>query len=88
MYAQEGTPNQRAPLVNVETTSHLKLIRMLYLTHIIIHQHIFIIRFAQAIPTRKQTTRTNSEVLCNNCIVHYAITDSLQGANVESKVIE
>ena len=43
MYTQKDTPNHRAPLVNVETTSPLQLVCMDYLTHIIIHQHILII---------------------------------------------
>jgi len=59
MYTQKDTPNHRAPLVNVETTSPLQLVCMDYLTHIIIHQHILIktdhfTRFAQAIPIRNQ----------------------------------
>ena len=90
--------NQRAPLVNITTSSPLELVCMDFLTLEPFkggHQHVLVItdhftRFAMAIPTKNQLARTTAEAFYNHFIIHYGIPDRIhsdQGANFESKVI-
>lgn len=91
--------NQRAPLVNITTTSPLELVCMDFLTlepckggykHILVITDHFT-RFAMAIPTRNQLAKTTAEMFYNNFIVHYGIPERIhsdQGANFESRVIQ
>jgi transposase InsO family protein len=90
---------QRAPLVNITTTSPLELVCMDFLTLEPSkgnYQHILVItdhftRFAMAIPTRNQLARTVADAFYNNFILHYGIPERIhsdQGANFESTIIK
>ena len=90
--------NQRAPLVNITTSSPLELVCMDFLTlepskggqqHILVITDHFT-RFAMAVPTKNQLARTTAEAFYNHFIIHYGIPERIhsdQGPNFESKVI-
>lgn len=90
---------QRAPLVNITTTSPLELVCMDFLTlepskgnyhHILVITDHFT-RFVMAIPTRNQLARTVADAFYNNFILHYGIPERIhsdQGANFESTIIK
>ena len=91
--------NQRAPLVNIQSSYPLELVCMDFLTLEQSkggYQHILVItdhftRFAQAIPTRNMTAKTTAEALFNNFINNYGIPTRIhsdQGANFESQIIK
>lgn len=89
--------NQRAPLVNITTTSPLELVCMDFLTlepckggykHMLVITDHFT-RFAMAFPTRNQLAKTIAEMFYKNFIVHNGIPERIhsdQGANFESRV--
>jgi transposase InsO family protein len=90
--------NQRAPLVNIETTQPMELLCLVYLSLeeskggvgniLVITDHFS--RYAQAYPTTNQTARTTATVLYENFVVHYgwpARLHSDQGRNFESAII-
>ena len=90
--------NQRAELVNIETTYPLELVCMDYLSLeeskggypyiLVITDHFT--RFAQAIPTRNQTARTTAEAFYHHFITYYGIPTRIhtdQGANFEGKLM-
>ena len=91
--------NQRAPLVNICTSSPLELVCMDYLTlepskggqqHILVITDHFT-RYAVAIPTRNQLARTTAEAFFNHFVIHYGLPQRIhsdQGANFESRVIK
>ena len=90
---------QRAPLVNITTTSPLELVCMDFLTLETSkgnYQHILVItdhftRFVMAIPTRNQLARTVADAFYNNFILHYGIPERIhsdQGANFQSTIIK
>ena len=68
-----------APLVNIRTSRPLELVCMDYLSLeeskggynsiLVITDHFT--RYAQAIPTKNQTTKTTAEVFFKNFVVHY-----------------
>ena len=91
--------NQRAELVNIETTYPLELVCMDYLSLeeskggypyiLVITDHFT--RFAQAIPTRNQTARTTAEAFYHHFITYYGIPTRIhtdQGANFEGKLMK
>jgi transposase InsO family protein len=90
---------QRAPLVNITTTSPLELVCMDFLTLEPSkgnYQHILVItdhftRFVMTIPTRNQLARTVADAFYNNFILHYGIPEQIhsdQGASFESTIIK
>ena len=89
----------QAPLLNIEVNQPLELVHLDYLkiepskgnfeNVLIITDHFT--RYAQAFPSKTQTTLTTAKLLWNNFILHYGfpaniITD--QGQNFESELIE
>jgi transposase InsO family protein len=90
--------NQRAPLINIETTQPMEMVCIDYLSleeskggigNILVMTDHFS-RFAQAYPTANQTARTTAKVLYENFVVHYgfpARIHSDQGRNFESAII-
>ena len=89
----------RAPLINITSTYPLQLVCLDYLTLepskgnisnvLVIADHFT--RFAVAIPTRNQTTKTTGYVLYKEFIVRYGIPTRIlsdQGANLESSIIK
>ena len=88
----------KAPLVNIETSQSLELIHLDYLkiesskgnieNVLVITDHFT--RYAQAFPSKTQTALATAKLLWNNFILHYGfpeinITD--QGRNFESELI-
>ena len=96
---RKSATNQRAPLVNIETTQPLELVSMDFLTlepskgglqHILVVTDHFT-RYAQAYPTRNMTAKTTADVFFNNFVVHYGMPQRIhsdQGANFESKLVK
>lgn len=91
--------NQKAPLVNITSTYPLELVCIDFLTLEESkggYQHVLVMtdhytRFAQAIPTKNMTAKTNAEALFNNFINYYGIPTRIhsdQGANFESQIIK
>ena len=92
-------PNQRAPLMPIQTSYPLELVCMDFLTlepskggyhHILIITDHFT-RFAQAIPTKNQTARTTAEALYHNFLTKYGFPTRIhsdQGANFDGKIIK
>ena len=91
--------NDRAPLINIETSQPLELVCMDYLSLerskggydniLVITDHFT--RYALAIPTKNQTAKTTAEAFFNNFVVHYGLPRRIhsdQGANFESKIIK
>ena len=96
---RKSSTNERAPLVNVNTTYPLELVCFDYLTIepskggisniLIITDHFT--KYAVAIPTKNQTAKTTAEAFYNNFILNYGIPTRLhsdQGANFESEIIK
>jgi transposase InsO family protein len=91
--------NERAALINIESSQPLELVCMDYLSLerskggyeniLVITDHFT--RYAIAIPTRNQTAKTTAEAFFNNLVVHYGLPKRIhsdQGANFESKIIK
>ena len=91
--------NERAALINIESSQPLELVCMDYLSlersnggyenSLVITDHFT--RYAIAIPTRNQTAKTTTEAFFNNLVVHYGLPKRIhsdQGANFESKIIK
>ena len=89
----------RSKLVNITSTTPMEIVWLDYLTLerskggfekiLVITDHFS--RYAQAILTRNETTKTTARVLFDNYIVHYgfpARIHSDQGANFESNLIK
>ena len=89
----------RSKLVNITSTTPMKIVCLDYLTLeiskggfekiLIITDHFS--RYAQAIPTRNETAKTTERVLFDNYIVHYGFPAHIyrdQGANFESNLIK
>ena len=88
----------KAPLVNIETSQPLELIHLDYLkiepskgnieNVLVINDHIT--RYAQAFPSKTQTALTTAKLLWNNFILHYGFPEKIisdQGRNFESELI-
>ncbi len=87
------------PRVNIETSRHLELVYMDYLSLepddkgtkniLVITDHFT--KYAVAIPTADQKARTVAKALWNNFFIHYGIPEQLhsdQGRDFESAVIK
>ena len=88
----------KAPLVNIETSQPLELIHVDYLkiepskgnieNVLVITDHFT--RYAQAFPSKTQTALTTAKLLWNNFILHYGFPEKIisdQGRNFESELI-
>ena len=88
----------KAPLVNIETSQPLELVHLDYLkiepskgnieNVLVITDHFT--RYAQAFPSKTQTALTTAKLLWNNFILHYGIPEKIisdQGRNFESELI-
>ena len=88
----------KAPLVNIETSQPLELIHLDYLkiqpskgnieNVLVITDHFT--RYAQAFPSKTQTALTTAKLLWNNFILHYGFPDKIisdQERNFESELI-
>ena len=88
----------KAPLVDIETSQPLKLIHLNYLkiepckgnieNVLVITDHFT--RYAQAFPSKTQTALTTAKLLWNNFILHYGFPEKIisdQGRNFESELI-
>ena len=88
----------KAPLVNIETSQPLELIHLDYLkiepskgnieNVLVITDHFT--RYAQAFPSKTQTALTTAKLLWNNFILHYGFPEKIisdQGRNFESELI-
>lgn len=95
---RKSPTNNRAPLVNIQSSEPLELVCLDYLTLETSkggYQHILVItdhftKYALAIPTRNQTAKSTAEAFYNNFILQYGLPKRLhsdQGANFESKLI-
>lgn len=95
---RKSPTNNRAPLVNIQSSEPLELVCLDYLTLETSkggYQHILVItdhftKYAVAIPTRNQTAKTTAEAFYNNSVLQYGLPKRLhsdQGANFESKLI-
>ena len=95
---RKSQPDQ-APLLNIEVDQALELIHLDYLkiepskgnveNVLIITDHFT--RYAQAFPSKSQTTLATAKLLWNNFILHYGFPSKIitdQGRNVESELIE
>ena len=95
---RKSQPDQ-APLLNIEVNQSLELVHLDYLkiepskgnveNVLIVTDHFT--RYAQAFPSKTQTTLATTKLVWNNFILHYGfpakiITD--QGQNFESELIE
>ena len=96
---RKSPTNERAPLVNIETSQPLELVCMDYLSLerskggfeniLVITDHFT--RYALAIPTRNQTAKITADAFFNNFVLHYVLPERIhsdQGANFESKIIK
>lgn len=95
---RKSPTNNRAPLVNIQSSEPLELVCLDYLTLETSkggYQHILVItdhftKYAVAIPTRNQTAKSTAEAFYNNFVLQYGLPKRLhsdQGANFESKLI-
>lgn len=95
---RKSPTNNRAPLVNIQSSESLELVCLDYLTLETSkggYQHILVItdhftKYAVAIPTRNQTAKSTAEAFYNNFVLQYGLPKRLhsdQGANFESKLI-
>lgn len=95
---RKSLTNNRAPLVNIQSSESLELVCLDYLTLETSkggYQHILVItdhftKYAVAIPTRNQTAKSTAEAFYNNFVLQYGLPKRLhsdQGANFESKLI-
>ena len=88
----------KATLVNIETSQPLELIHLDYLkiepskgnieNVLVITDHFT--RYAQAFPSKTQTALTTAKLLWNNFILHYGFPEKIisdQGRNFESELI-
>ena len=88
----------KAPLMNIETSQPLELIHLDYLkiepskgnieNVLIITDHFT--RYAQAFPSKTQTALATAKLLWNNFILHYGFPERIitdQGRNFESELI-
>ena len=88
----------KAPLVNIETSQPLELIHFDYLkiepskgnieNVLVITDHFT--RYAQAFPSKTHTALTTAKLLWNNFILHYGFPEKIisdQGRNFESELI-
>ena len=88
----------KAPLVNIETSRPLELIHLDYLkiepskgnieNVLVITDHFT--RYAQAFPSKTQTALATAKLLWNNFILHYGFPERIisdQGRNFESELI-
>ena len=88
----------KAPLVNIETSQPLELIHLDYLkiehskgnieNVLVITDHFT--RYAQAFPSKTQTALATAKLLWNNFILHYGFPEKIitdQGRNFESELI-
>ena len=88
----------KAPLVNIETSQPLELVHLDYLkiepskgnieNVLVITDHFT--RYAQAFPSKTQTALTTAKLLWNNFILHYGFPEKIisdQGRNYESELI-
>ena len=74
--------NNKAPLVNITTSYHLKLVSIDFLTLeiwkggfgniLVITDHFT--KYAVALPTRNQTARTTADAFYNNCFINFEFT--------------
>ena len=90
---------QRASLVNITTTQPLEMVCIDFLSLepskggienvLVITDHFT--RYAQAFPTKNQTTKTTARILFEHYIVHYGFPERIhsnQGRNFESDTIK
>ena len=95
---RKSQPDQ-APLLNIEASQPLKLIHLDYLkiepskgnieNVLVITDHFT--RYAQAFPSKTQTTLATMKLLWNNFILHYGFPSKIstdQGRNFESELID
>ena len=88
----------KAPLMNIETSQPLELIHLDYLkiepskgnieNVLVITDHFT--RYAQAFPSKTQTALATAKLLWNNFILHYGFPEKIiteQGRNFESELI-
>ena len=88
----------KAPLLNIETSQPLELIHLDYLkiepskgnieNVLVITDHFT--RYAQAFPSKTQTALATAKLLWNNFILHYGFPEKIitdQGRNFESELI-
>ena len=88
----------KAPLVNIETSQPLELVHLDYLkiepskgnieNVLVITDHFT--RYAQAFPSKTQTALTTAKLLWNNFILHYGFPEKIisdQGRNFENELI-
>ena len=88
----------KAPLVNIETSQPLELIHLDYLKiepskgnieNVLVNTDHFT-RYAQAFPSKTQTALARAKLLWNNFILHYGFPEKIitdQGRNFESELI-
>ena len=95
---RKASIQQRAPLVNIESTQPLELLCVDFLklepckgnveNILVITDHFS--RFAQAVPTKNQSAKTTAKVIFDHFVVHYGVPVRLhsdQGRNFTSSVI-
>lgn len=96
---RKSLPEKAAPLVNIHVTRPLELVCMDFLsiepdsknTKDVLVITDFFTKYAVAVPTTNQKSRTVAKALWENFIVHYGIPEKLhsdQGADFESKTIK
>ena len=97
-YLRRKSQQDKAPLLNIETSQPLELIHLDYLkiepskgnieNVLVITDHFT--RYAQAFPSKTQTALATAKLLWNNFILHYGFPEKIitdQGRNFESELI-
>lgn len=96
---RKSPPQRAAPLVNIQTSRPLELVRMDFLTVepdnsntkdlLVITDHFT--KYAIAVPTKDQKARTVAKCLWDHFLLHYGFPEKLhsdQGPDIESRTIQ